>query len=58
MKTIDLDIRKTVSIYRRSRAGKRLYHKIATILMKLRLHRPSNRTLVQRNNINIVLTVN
>ena len=26
--------------------------------MKLRLHRPSNRTLVQGNNINIVLTVN
>ena len=36
MKIIDLDIRKKVSLYRRSRAGKRLYHKIATISMKLR----------------------
>ena len=58
MKIIDLDIRKKVSLYRRSRAGKRLYYKIATTLMKLRFHRPSNRTLVQGNNINIVLTVN
>ena len=58
MKIIDLDIRKKVHLYRRSKAGKKLYHKIATISTKLRLHRPSNRTLVQGNNINIVLTVN
>ena len=58
MKIIDLDIRKKVMLYKRSRAGKRLYHKIATISMKPRLHRPSNRTLVQGNNVNIVLTVN
>ena len=58
MKITDLDVRKKLRLYRRSRAGKRLYHKIATILMKLRLHRPSNRTLVQGNNVNIVLTVN
>ena len=58
MKIIDLDIRKKVSQYRRSRAGKRLYHKIATISTKFRLHRPSNRTIVQGNNINIALVVN
>ena len=58
MNVIDLDIRKKVSQYRRSRAGKRLYHKIATMSTKLRLHRPSNRTTVQENNINIALIVN
>ena len=46
MKIIDLDIRKKVRLYKRSRAGKRLHHKIATITMKLRLYRPRNRTLV------------
>ena len=47
-----------VSLYRRSRTGKRLYHKTATMSMKLRLHRPSSRTIVQANNINIVLIAN
>ena len=58
MKIIDLDIRKKVGQYRRSRAGKRLYHRIATMLTKHRLHRPSNSTIVQGNNINIVLIAN
>ena len=58
MKIIDLDIRKKVSQYRRSRAGMRLYHKIAIFSTKRRLQRPSNRTIVQGNNINITLTVN
>ena len=58
MKITDLDIRKKLSLYRRRRVGKRLYHKIATILTKLRLYRPSNRTIVQGNNFNIVLIVN
>ena len=58
MKIIDLDMRKKVRLYRRSRAGKRLHHKIVTIMMKLRLHRPRNRTLVQGNNVNIAPSVN
>ena len=47
MEIIDLDIRKKVSQYRRSRTGMRLYHKIAIFSTKLRLHRSSNRTIVQ-----------
>ena len=47
MMIIDLDIRKKARLYRRSRAGKRLHHKIGTLFMKLRLHRPRNRSLVQ-----------
>ena len=58
MKIIDLDIRKKVSLYRRSKAGKRLHHKIVTLMTKLRLHRSRNRSLVQGNNVNIALTVN
>ena len=58
MKIIDLDIRKEVSLYRRSRAGKRLHHKIVTLMMKLRLHRSRNRSVVQRNNVYIAPTVN
>ena len=58
MKIIDLDIRKKARLYRRSRAGKRLHHKIGTLLMKLRLHRPRNRSLVQGNNVIIPSTMN
>ena len=58
MKIIDLDIRKKARLYRRSRVGKRLHHKIVTLLMKLRLHRPRNRSLVQGNNVIIASTVN
>ena len=58
IKIIDLDIRKKVKQYRRSPAGTRLFHKIAIMSRKLRLHRPSNRTIVQGNNINIALIAN
>ena len=58
MKIIDLDIRKKARLYRGSRAGKRLHHKIVTLSMKLRLHRPRNRSLVQGNNVIIPSTVN
>ena len=58
MKIIDLDIRKKARLYRRTRAGKRLHHKIVTLLTKLRLHRPRNRSLVQGNNVIIASTVN
>ena len=58
MKIIDLDIRKKARLYRRSRAGKRLDHKIITLSTKLRLHRPRNRSLVQGNNVIIASTVN
>ena len=58
MKIIDLDIRKKARLYRRSRAGKRLQHRIQTLLMKLRLHRPRNRSLVQGTNVTIPSTVN
>ena len=55
---LDLDIRKKVRLYRRSRAGKRLHHKIVTLTKKLRLHGPRNRSLVQGNSVNIAPTVN
>ena len=58
MKIIDLDIRKKARVYRRSRVRKRLHHKIVTLSMKLRLHRPRNRSLVQGNNVIIASTVN
>ena len=58
MKIIDLDIRKEARLYRRSRAGKRLHHKIVNLSMKLRLHSPRNRSLVQGNNVIIASTVN
>ena len=58
MKIIDLDIRKKARLYRRSRAGKRLHHRIVTLLTKLRLHRPRNRSLVQGNNVILPSTVN
>ena len=58
MKIIDLDRRKKARLYRRSRAGKRLHHKIQTLSTKLRLHRPRNRSLVQGNNVIIPSTVN
>ena len=58
MKIIGLDIRKEVNLFRRSRAGKRLHHKIVTLMTKLRLHRPRNRSVVQGNNVYIAPTVN
>ena len=58
IRIIYLDIRKRVRQYRRSQAGTRLFHKIAIMSTKLRLHRPSNRTIVQENNINIALIPN
>ena len=58
MKIIDLDIRKRVRLYRSSRAGKRLHYRISPLMNKLRLHRPGNRILLQRNNIRITPTVN
>ena len=47
IKMIDLGIRKTVRQYRRSRARTKLFLKIAIMSAKLRLHRPSIRTIVQ-----------
>ena len=58
MKIIDLDIRKRVRLYRSSRAEKRLHYRISPLMNKLRLHRPGNRILVQRNNVRITPTVN
>ena len=58
IKITDLDIRKKVRQYRRSKVGTGLFHKIATMSTKLRLHRPRNRTIVQGNNINIATIVN
>ena len=57
-KIIDLDIRKKVRQYRRSWVGTTLFHKIATVSTKLRLHRPNIRTIVQENNINTALISN
>ena len=54
-KIINLDIRKKIRQYRRSQAGTKLFCKIAIMSTKLRLHRPSIRTIVQENNINIAL---
>ena len=58
MKIIDLDIRKKVRQYRRSWAVTKLFHKIAIVSTKLRLHRPNIRTIVKENNINIALIPN
>ena len=58
MKIINLDIRKKVRQYRRSWAGRKLFHKIAIVSTKLGLHRPNIRTVVQENNINILLIPN
>ena len=58
IKIIDLDIRKKVRQYRRSQAGMRLFHKTAIMSTRFRLHGPSNRAIVQENNINIALIPN
>ena len=55
IKITDLDIRKKVRQYRRSWVGTKLFHKIAIVSTKLRLHRSNIRTLVQEKNINIAL---
>ena len=57
-KIIDLDMWKTKRPYRRSWAGTKLFCKIAIMSTKLRLHRPSIRTIVQDNNINTALIPN
>ena len=58
MKIIGMDIRKSARLYRSSRAGKRLCHRISSLVNKPRLYRPRNQCSAQRNYVKITPTVN